>query len=198
MSPRLRRSSHHYELLPRASLDSAFYDGSTTSVSWLSRFSRALVAPLFCLPKSTGYTSLAPRRHRRGILKILLWTLLILSNAILLVLLFTIAFLPSYTKRPSHYNDLRRAALNSTLPGRANPRNEKVFIASSIYERNGTLTSGAWGEAMLSLVDLLGPDNVHLSIYANDPDPRSKQSLSALHQRVNCRFCYNRPFNLSY
>ena len=68
-----------------------------------------------------------------------------------------------------------------------NLRDEKVFIAASIYDEGGTLTGGAWGEAMLELVDLLGPDNVYLSVYENDPDSLSKAALDDFESKVNCK-----------
>ena len=56
----------------------------------------------------------------------------------------------------------------STAPGRGNPRHEKVFIAASLYDPDGELALGQWGSRVLELIDLLGPDNVFLSIYEND------------------------------
>ncbi|KAL9081300.1 MAG: hypothetical protein Q9157_000155 [Trypethelium eluteriae] len=75
---------------------------------------------------------------------------------------------------------------NSSVPGRANLFNEKVFIASSIYDPDGTLTGGAWGEAVLDLIDLLGPDNVFLSVYENDPDEIAYASLDVFRREVQC------------
>jgi len=92
-------------------------------------------------------------------------------------------FLPSYTVRPPHYDELRKRA---TTTGRANPYNEKVFIAASLAEKKGDLTSGAWGNEVLQLIDLLGHENVHLSIYEDNPDPVTKQSLTAFRTKVKC------------
>ena len=38
----------------------------------------------------------------------------------------------------------------------------------------------------IGLVDLLGPQNVHLSIYENDADPVTRQSLKKLEEKVDC------------
>lgn len=75
---------------------------------------------------------------------------------------------------------------SSDTPGRANVNNEKVFIVSSIYDKEGGLVSGAWGDAVLGLVDLLGPDNVFLSIYENDADEKAQKALDEYRTRVSC------------
>jgi ZIP family zinc transporter len=62
-----------------------------------------------------------------------------------------------------------------------------VFIAASIYDEDGKLAGGAWGDAMVHLVSLLGPDNVHLSIYENDPDVGSRKALLEIEKRVTCK-----------
>ncbi|KAL4891638.1 hypothetical protein BDV59DRAFT_203237 [Aspergillus ambiguus] len=78
----------------------------------------------------------------------------------------TSIFRPSYTRPPPHYEALRDAVSRSQRPsGRGNPRNESVFIAASLYDRDGELAGGAWGSAVLAQVDLLGEANVFLSIY---------------------------------
>lgn len=43
-----------------------------------------------------------------------------------------------------------------------------------------------WGNAVLELVELLGPQNVHLSIYENDADPLAKAALESMEHKVNC------------
>jgi ZIP family zinc transporter len=105
---------------------------------------------------------------------------------LLFLVVFTSIFFPSYTVRPAHYKELRQRALNSTIPGRANPHNEKVFIAAALTEDKGHLTSGGWGRSVLQLVDLLGPDNVHLSIYEDNADAETKQSLIDFRHKATC------------
>jgi hypothetical protein len=94
---------------------------------------------------------------------------------------------PSYTHLPAHYQALQKASLESKLPGRANPRNEKVFIAASLYEKDGELTSGAWGQEVLDLVDLLGPENVYLSVYEDNASQAARQSLLDFKRKVTCK-----------
>jgi hypothetical protein len=100
---------------------------------------------------------------------------------------FTAIFVPSYTNWPEHYRELERSCKNSTQPGRGNPNNEKVFIAASIYDHDGTLLARQWGSAVLELVQLLGPQNVHLSVYENDPNIAAKASLEKLGSQLKCK-----------
>jgi len=95
-------------------------------------------------------------------------------------------FFPSYTHEPAQYKALRKRIGASDKPGRANINNEKIFVVSSIYDNQGELVSGAWGDALLSLVDLLGPDNVFLSIYENDADDKAQEQLDRYQSRVAC------------
>jgi hypothetical protein len=81
---------------------------------------------------------------------------------------------------------LERSCKNSTKPGRGNPNNEKVFIAASIYDHDGSLLAGQWGAAVLELVQLLGPQNVHLSVYENDPNIAATASLAKLGSQLKC------------
>ena len=112
------------------------------------------------------------------------------SHAVFLIVLgvaiLTAVFRPSYAHPPRRYNALRRLATERKIPGRANPTNDKIFIAASIFDIDGELAQGTWGEAVLSLVDLLGPDNVFLSIYENDAGSKAKEALEALEQEVDC------------
>lgn len=62
-----------------------------------------------------------------------------------------------------------------------------MFISAALYEEEGNLVSGAWGKAVLQLVDLLGPENVHLSIYEDNPDPKTKQALLEFAAKVPCK-----------
>ncbi|KAI9713982.1 MAG: hypothetical protein M1820_000712 [Bogoriella megaspora] len=86
----------------------------------------------------------------------------------------------------AHYGVLRQRASNSSVAGRANPSNEKVFIVSSIYDPNGALTGGAWGQTVLDLIDILGPTNVFLSVYENDPSELAEASLDDFRRAVHC------------
>jgi len=103
-----------------------------------------------------------------------------------IVILMTGIFLPSYTHEPTHYQELRRRTLQDDLSGRANIYNEKVFIATSLYDHNGGLVAGAWGRAVLKLVQILGPENVFVSIYENDPDEIAKAGLDSFAKLLTC------------
>ena len=109
----------------------------------------------------------------------------------------TAVFNPSYTYTPKHYQELRRTIEASEDYGRGNPENQKVFIAASIYDKGGHLLGGAWGEALLKLIDILGNRNVFLSIYENDSGIESLTAKINLEQRVQCkrRFEYDKNFS---
>jgi len=109
----------------------------------------------------------------------------LLSLAVVVILLVAVLY-PSYSHPPQHYNTLRAHALMSTGHGRANIHNEKVFIASSIYDKQGKLASGPWAQNLLDLVDLLGPENVFLSVFEDDPDSLARTSLERFSERVQC------------
>ena len=132
------------------------------------------------------------RRHRRPQRRqCLFWTAWVVASipwVLVFLVYFTAIFLPSYTNWPEHYRVLERRCKNSTQPGRGNPNNEKVFLAASIYDHNGTLLAGRWGNAVAELVQLLGPQNVHLSVYENDPNDAAKASLAKLGSQLNCEF----------
>ncbi|KAF2085234.1 glycosyltransferase family 69 protein [Saccharata proteae CBS 121410] len=128
----------------------------------------------------------APRRPRHRAWRCLFWTVVGLPYMVSLLVLGTMVLRPSYTHRPAHYNDLQARMTGSEELGRGNVNNEKVFIATSIYDDEGALVGGAWGQALLDLVDILGPDNVHLSVYENDPDPISRMALETFEKKVHC------------
>ncbi|KAH0356962.1 hypothetical protein KCU81_g578, partial [Aureobasidium melanogenum] len=107
------------------------------------------------------------------------------SLIVICILLIAVLY-PSYSHPPHHYNVLRSKALGSTEPGRVNPHKEKVFIASSIYDKQGELASGPWAQNLLDLVDLLGPENVFLSIFEDDPDNLARASLEQFSKQLKC------------
>jgi len=112
--------------------------------------------------------------------------LVILPSLAVVIILLVAALYPSYTHPPHHYNVLRAHALMSTEPGRINVLGEKIFIASSIYDKQGRLASGPWAQNLLDLVDLLGPENVFLSVFEDDPDSLARTSLERFSKRVIC------------
>ncbi|KAF2448149.1 glycosyltransferase family 69 protein [Karstenula rhodostoma CBS 690.94] len=193
MPSRLRPSAHDYERLPQASADvedlpardrrdSNASNGS--SRSWLGRLGHSIPGVHKLTDPSVCAHYITPRRRKRSVLRLIYITLFSFPYVCLFLVLVAGIFFPSYTHLPAHYQELRDRALASDAPGRANLHNQKVFIAASIYEHEGELTSGAWGKSVLELVDLLGPHNVHLSIYENDADEMTKESLRAMEKNT--------------
>ncbi|KAI9675307.1 MAG: hypothetical protein M1817_001210 [Caeruleum heppii] len=102
-------------------------------------------------------------------------------GVVVLLVILTAIFNPSYTSPPAHYQELRHKADQTGL---ANPNNEKVFIAANIIDED--LIRGAWGKAVLDLIDLLGQENVFLSVYENDSGEGTTAALTELEERVKC------------
>jgi hypothetical protein len=111
------------------------------------------------------------------------WVVIIL----LLVAFITPLLFSSYRRSPKHYVDLAARCQPQKSPGCANQHSEKIFIAISLYDRGGALAGGKWGQTLLDLIYLLGPDNVFLSIYENDSDPAAASALRQLKDQVSCR-----------
>lgn len=110
-------------------------------------------------------------------------------GGILLVLVLLIALFlePSYTNPPVHYQSLKARIKSSEDYGRANPENQKIFIAASIYDEGGYLLGGAWGEAVLKLINMLGNRNVFLSIYENTSGEGGQVAQFKFERRVQCQ-----------
>ena len=136
-------------------------------------------------PKATQSPSPRIGFHRpsRRLCFVILFVVLI----VLALLLLTALFRPSYTNPPAHYRVLRERVENSEDYGRANPENQKIFIAASIYDDGGRLLGGAWGEALLHLINLLGNRNVYLSVYENSAGERAQTAYSKFDQKVQCQ-----------
>ena len=115
---------------------------------------------------------------------------ILVSATVLLVALVSI-FAPSYTSPPAHYGSLKSKGLGSDENGRANPNNEKVFIAASLYDPDGVLVSGAWGNAISELIMLLGVENVFLSIYENDGDVASQKAMKEFEKQISSKHTLN-------
>lgn len=94
--------------------------------------------------------------------------LLFVTGFMIATVLIVAIFFPSYTNPPTRYTELRKRVERTDELGAGNPNNEKIFIAASIFDKDGDLAGGKWGQCMLRLVDILGPRNVYLSIYEND------------------------------
>lgn len=133
--------------------------------------------------QSVARSSSSRPRHFLDNLIILSYVLLALFVAAILV---TFTLFPSYTTLPPHYKDIVQSVARSTAPGSGNLAQQKVFLAASLYDPGGELTSGAWADNVLQLIHLLGPDNVYLSIYENDSGPEARRALDILRHRVSC------------
>jgi hypothetical protein len=192
MSVKHRRSTNDYELLPRDSSEEDAKDYTELhppSPSWLSRVASTLRITHFA-NRAVYAHYVTPRRRKRSVLRLVYWTIFSFPYVCIFLVLVASIFFPSYTVRPAHYNQLRQRALATTDPGRANPYSEKVFITAALYEEKGNLVAGAWGKAVLQLIDLLGPEHVHLSIYEDNADLKTKQALVEFRQKVPCKFCF--------
>lgn len=113
-----------------------------------------------------------------------LWVVL---SALWILLFLTAIFRPSYTKLPKHYQKLKDRISQTSNGGRGNLENQKIFIATSIYDRGGRLAGGAWGRAILGLIDILGNENVFLSIYENDGGDEARNALKQFETNVQCQ-----------
>lgn len=113
-------------------------------------------------------------------------------------IVLTAIFRPSYNDPPSHYHRLRERVESSSDYGRANPENQKIFIAASLYDKGGNLLKGAWGEAMLKLLDILGNKNVFLSIYENESEEAAQVAQYQFNQKVQCQHSvvYDKEFSM--
>ncbi|KAL1888654.1 hypothetical protein Sste5346_009446 [Sporothrix stenoceras] len=114
---------------------------------------------------------------------------------VLALLVLTPLLAPSYLHPPKHYTQLAdkcEALYNGPeesldrIHGCANPREEKVFISVSLYDKDGHLAAGEWGQALVELVRLLGPGNTYVSIYENDSGRRGASALERLRRQLPC------------
>lgn len=110
-----------------------------------------------------------------------------ISGIICVSLVLAAVFSPSYTRLPAHYQSLKSGILQSTDEGRGNLYKQKIFIATTIYDKGGRLVNGAWGKAVLNLISILGNENVFLSIYENDSGSEAQEALEAFKRQVLCR-----------
>ena len=125
-------------------------------------------------------------RRRRSIPLCAVRTLAFLSYlVVVLVVLFGI-FVPSYSHPPQHYVALQRKIEETDADGRGNSYNEKVFIAAAMNDHEGELLDGEWGMRLRQFIDILGPDNVFLSIYENDADQKAQLAMKSFAESVTC------------
>ncbi|KAF2191863.1 glycosyltransferase family 69 protein [Zopfia rhizophila CBS 207.26] len=186
--------SEEYELLLRTSSDSPWApgtdDGYYAPPSPKSRSSWLLAwnwIPPRLRQLRTLYTKTSSSRCKRWpYIRLLFWTFTTILCLVIVAAIFTAIFLPSYTNPPSHYKVLEKRCLDSSQPGRGNVNNEKIFVAAALYDPGGALVGGDLGNAVLQLVELLGPENVYLSVYENDADSSAIAALESLKSKLRC------------
>lgn len=194
-----------FELLGRRSsvdsnesfdLDEADFESqSLTKPSFLHRPPRLLVWLVSLLPSvlkhtkrersSKAYSARSRTWLRRSIVRRLCVINAAVVAIIFALVIFTSIFSPSYNHYPAHYKSLADLVMGTTKSGRANRNNEKIYIAANIIDEN--LIRGAWGDAVLGLIDLLGEENVFLSVYENDSGPKVTAALWDFEKKVKCR-----------
>ncbi|KAI1649334.1 glycosyltransferase family 69 protein [Daldinia loculata] len=138
----------------------------------------------WCLARPRGLR----RKLRRGPAGLALAFFKYIIIIICILLIGTPIFAPSYTRLPQHYRDLESRCRGPIREaGCANINNEKIFIAVSLYDKEGHLVNGFWGESLLELIHLLGDNNVFLSIYENDSGPEGAAALESLRRQLRCK-----------
>ena len=196
--------TEQFELLPRTSHDSTPSDDSTsdyyTPPPAQSRLPSWIIWPLLRIPlwpARSVYAKIYRYRSSRGfVLHYLSWIFAAFPLIITVLVTFTLILWPLYSYPPSHYRTLRKSCQESKEPGRGNISREKIYIAATLYDPGGSLVAGEWGRAVLELVDLLGFQNVHLSIYENDADESAKAALQEMAKKAKCTrlICYERSY----
>lgn len=125
-------------------------------------------------------------RRRRSIPLCAAQALVLFSYIVVVLVLLAGLFAPSYSDPPKQYSTLRRTVESGDAKGRGNLHNEKIFIAAAVYDHQGELLSGAWGAQLMELIEILGPDNVFLSIYENGADEQAQLALHEFSEVVSC------------
>lgn len=148
----------------------------TTSFSRLRRRLR---------PRTLHFPIIKPQRQRSRLRRCLSLLGLLSYFLLGLIVIFGV-FLPSYTDPPQSYVDLAERVARSDAPGRGNVNDERVLIAAALYDEDGELLSGAWASSVRTLIDVLGPQNVFLSIYENNPGDAAQQALRNFADTLQC------------
>lgn len=185
MSPRLSDEERVAFLSP----DSLSHSGDTELDDFLDK-RRHSKQPFSLQARLRAWLCSRRRVIRRHVFRHPLPTIVLVSKylVVLLAIILTATpiLFPSYTRLPPHYRALEaRCTGPDAEPGCANPWKEKVFISVSLYDKGGHLASGRWGEQVLELIQMIGPNNTFLSIYEND-SPLGKAPLEAFAKKVPC------------
>ena len=162
---------------PSLKVDSRVAGVSNGSPSWNGPFFPGSSAPKSPYPYGSRRRSRrcwrSPRAFFAWLVRFSCWTLIVFG----VVAILTAWLFPSYTTLPPHYSDLLDHAGRSTRPGRANVNNERIYVAASLYDPEGDLISGKWGDLVRDLVDLLGPENTFVSIFESDSGDKGALAL---------------------
>ncbi|KXT16189.1 hypothetical protein AC579_886 [Pseudocercospora musae] len=126
-----------------------------------------------------------PPRRRRSVCCRILQLILLAPYIIFSAIVICGLFFPSYANPPARYRALRNRVRE--FGQRVNDYNEKIYIAASLYDHEGEVVSGQWGQSVLHLINILGPENVFLSIYENDPDPGALAALDSFRTNITCQ-----------
>lgn len=163
-----------YSAISRSSSETSLelYDFGPLSAS----HDRPLAPPLWLLNGSHHELKIRLRRRR------LFWLQASPILVTIVLIILTAIFNPSYTSKPPSHTG-------------KNTLNEKVFIAAAIVDAD--LIRGAWGNAVLELIAVIGSENVFLSVYNNDSGPDTKAALEDLAQLVSCRCKFSSDLTLN-
>lgn len=208
--PSRLRNSDEYELINRNDSDDIFdldetdfqLNGASSSLyvnreqpsprlkSFLSsvlprRLGRSLKGGLH--RKSQARTTRRPRRRICRPTRRTCFLFPVVVGIIVALVVGTSILRPSYTSPPAHYAALRRTIESSMEYGRGNSDGQKIFIAASLYDLGGDLLGGSWGQSVLQLIDILGNQNVFLSIYENNSGPDARIAQVKFEQSVQCK-----------
>ncbi|KEY73412.1 hypothetical protein S7711_06832 [Stachybotrys chartarum IBT 7711] len=80
--------------------------------------------------------------------------------------------------------DLRRITELYNRDAKSAPVVKRVKWAAQTL---GDLVNGDWGRTVLELINLIGHENVFLSIYENDGGPEEERALANLKSKLRCR-----------
>ncbi|KAL7622132.1 hypothetical protein AAE478_007634 [Parahypoxylon ruwenzoriense] len=140
----------------------------------------------WCLSHPRGLRRKLQRQPSRTRVVITLLKCSVIITCILFI--GTPIFAPSYKRPPQHYQELEsRCQGFLRQQGCANIHKERIFISVSLYDKEGHLANGFWGESLLELIYLIGSDNVFLSIYENDSGSEGAAALENLRRQLRCQ-----------
>lgn len=189
------RRSEEYELPLRtfsdstqaSDIDSGYYTSpKRPRLSWLLAWSWIQLRPATFRAIQTR--SSLPSRKRLWYCCLLYYISSSITCSTAVFIIFTALFRPSYTNLPAHYKTLQKRCSDSSKTGQGNVNNEKIFITTVLYDPRGNLIGGDWDNAVLSLVDLLGPDNAHLSIHENGADFAANTAFGNFQKKFRCKW----------